>query len=483
MSISTTLANVMAIADEAMENDIRTRAHMVLESLEILNRLDGTPGHRFENRLDLKNVGLMGHSKGGDAVVKAAKLNQLNPTPGGPYGIKAVCSLAPTDFTGTARDEDRLKLESGDTSRYLVLYGSQDGDVTGIEGGNAKVGTGFRHYDRATCDRTMIFVKGITHNRFNTKWNDRPHYGDGYHPFVSHPDCPSKRGDKPVGPGCPPFNRLIIRSAAEHQQLAKEYIGGFFRFVLKNEASRERLLNGLIVPTGNYSVSIQWSFGKKVRTIDNFERRDDSTFLGGKATFYDSKRVAFVDATVGTPPVPVNPHVQHQTRVLEVMPGGSYRADIPKGSRDFGNFRELTFRMTQWFDVTSPSTTEGTPYPRFKVRIEYHADGVTRKAEVDQSALDRRGVRPPNRPFFQAIYVKFDKSFTPRDLHPEKYKVISKDKLGVMLNVTKVALDTLVIPLARFKGVNWKDVRAIEFAIDTENRVPVHIDSLAVIEP
>src|SRR5262249_26114618 len=53
-------------------------------------------GTRFVGHVDLQDVGLMGHSRGGDGVAAAYKLNQRL---GSPYGIKAVLSLAPVDFT------------------------------------------------------------------------------------------------------------------------------------------------------------------------------------------------------------------------------------------------------------------------------------------------------------------------------------------------------------------------------------------------
>ncbi len=51
----------------------------------------------MKGRLDLSDVGLMGHSRGGEGVVRAALLNAERPDP---YGIRAVMPLAPVDFAG-----------------------------------------------------------------------------------------------------------------------------------------------------------------------------------------------------------------------------------------------------------------------------------------------------------------------------------------------------------------------------------------------
>jgi hypothetical protein len=232
---------------------IRAAAEFIKANLRLLEQLNTPNGHatehRFENRLDLKSIGLVGQSRGGEAVVEAVVLLRSNAN----FKVKAVCLIAPTDVTGIARPQDQLSLNNDGDLRYLVLYGSHDGDISGADhlGVDPRVtphsvGTGFRQYDRATCDRTMVFVQGITHNRFNTKWNLEKHYGDLGHCFVE----PCSR----------PFD-TSIRKAADHRQLAIDYVGGLFRLALNGETSRLRLFQGIIVPTGKHNVSIQWSLG------------------------------------------------------------------------------------------------------------------------------------------------------------------------------------------------------------------------------
>jgi hypothetical protein len=61
------------------------------------NTVGGTPfGTTFVGKLDLQNIGTMGHSRGGEGVVAHALLNR---SLGNPYGIKAVLPLAPVDFS------------------------------------------------------------------------------------------------------------------------------------------------------------------------------------------------------------------------------------------------------------------------------------------------------------------------------------------------------------------------------------------------
>jgi hypothetical protein len=70
-------------------------------STDALNTQATTKGNRYFGRLDFSRIGLMGHSRGGDGVLRAVKKIIVDPTLSGKYTVKTVCSLAPTDFTGS----------------------------------------------------------------------------------------------------------------------------------------------------------------------------------------------------------------------------------------------------------------------------------------------------------------------------------------------------------------------------------------------
>jgi hypothetical protein len=108
------------------------------------------------------NVGIMGHSRGGEAVVIAARLNQQE---GWGYNINAVISLAPTNQYTSEQFAPPW------AAPYLVIYGSLDGDLGGIGD------TGFELYDRASgLNKSMAFVYRACHDRFNTVWGDGDFY-------------------------------------------------------------------------------------------------------------------------------------------------------------------------------------------------------------------------------------------------------------------------------------------------------------------
>lgn len=124
---------------------------------------------QLREHVDTSSVGLLGHSRGGEAVVAAQRLNDVD----SPFRIKAVAALAPTDggnFTECTKDlPQSIECETSGpwtpTVPYCVLYGSRDGDISGLAGN-----TGIRTYDRAPRPRHLAFIYGANHNYFNTTW-------------------------------------------------------------------------------------------------------------------------------------------------------------------------------------------------------------------------------------------------------------------------------------------------------------------------
>ena len=93
--------------------------------------------------VDMSNIVLIGHSRGGEAVANAAAFNELSHYPDDAtvefdfgYDIQGIISIAPVDgqYLPTGR-----KVVTRDLS-YLTFHGSHDGDVTSFHG--------LRIYDR-----------------------------------------------------------------------------------------------------------------------------------------------------------------------------------------------------------------------------------------------------------------------------------------------------------------------------------------------
>ena len=210
---------------------VETRANMILGCLDTMHRLNNDAGSRFHRMLDLNRLGLLGHSRGGDAVVAASNLN-ARPTRPRRYGLRAVVSLAPTDLTRLAAPPTpRFRMRSGTAGGYLVVYGSHDGDViphdATVGPAWSPTGTGFRHYDWTAVQRAMVFLHRASHNRFNRVWVD----ASAFLPSASARarDVLSRQADPFHAPG----EVAALMSPSAHERLAKEYIGGWFRLWLR----------------------------------------------------------------------------------------------------------------------------------------------------------------------------------------------------------------------------------------------------------
>jgi hypothetical protein len=136
---------------EYTPTNMRHRAELILASIAHFRDLTTGGDPLFGDRVDLDRVGLMGHSRGGEAVVIAPEVAAV---PG--LNIRAVLSLAPTDAGGS----------SGQPKGYglLVILPAADGDV--------KTNAGAHYYDAGVPAgfKSQLYVDGANHNWFNRQW-------------------------------------------------------------------------------------------------------------------------------------------------------------------------------------------------------------------------------------------------------------------------------------------------------------------------
>lgn len=155
------------------END--ARGWFLLRHVQLFEEFNEEEDNPFEGLVDMSNIVLMGHSRGGEAVANAAAFNKLSHYPDDAtltfdfgYDIKGIVSIAPVDgqYLPTGR-----KVVVEDMS-YLTFHGSHDGDVTSFHG--------LRIYDRLKFNdpdvfnfKSAIYMYRANHGQWNSRWG--PH--------------------------------------------------------------------------------------------------------------------------------------------------------------------------------------------------------------------------------------------------------------------------------------------------------------------
>lgn len=152
------------------END--ARGWFLLRHAKLFGEFNGEAENPFEGKVDMDNIVLIGHSRGGEAVANAAAFNRLSHYPDDAsllfdfdLSIKGIISIAPVDgqYLPTGR-----KVVVEDVS-YLTFHGSHDGDVTSFHG--------LRIYDRlqftdpdAFNFKSAVYVYRANHGQWNSVW-------------------------------------------------------------------------------------------------------------------------------------------------------------------------------------------------------------------------------------------------------------------------------------------------------------------------
>ncbi|MGY0619617.1 hypothetical protein [Lysobacter sp. A378] len=153
----------------ADEND--ARGWLLLEHLRLWHEWNADPDRLFFRKVDTTRIGLVGHSRGGEAVAIAAAFNHLPLYPDDAtlsfdygYDIRAVAAIAPVD--GQYRPA-RVGTPLRDV-HYFTMQGGHDADQTSFEG--------IKQFDRVAFSddfdgfKSALHVAGANHGQFNTDW-------------------------------------------------------------------------------------------------------------------------------------------------------------------------------------------------------------------------------------------------------------------------------------------------------------------------
>lgn len=158
------------------END--ARGWLLLEHLKQWQSWTEDTGHPLSGKVDMNNITLMGHSRGGEAVYLAGVFNQLPHYPDNAliefdynFGITGVVAIAPID--GQFRPSGKRPVLQN--TNFFTIHGGHDSDASFFHGD--------RQYHRAQPDysnnqfKASVYIHHANHGQFNTQWGNRDYAG------------------------------------------------------------------------------------------------------------------------------------------------------------------------------------------------------------------------------------------------------------------------------------------------------------------
>lgn len=340
--------------------DMKMRAWMILKHLQQISAFNSKSGNHFYGKVDVQRVGLVGHSRGGQAVAMAADRSRFFAADQTLTGleklqIKAVVALAPTD-----KKVDNKSATLKDVY-YLALQGARDADVNNFYGD--------RQYGRASFSpnserfKTSLYIVDANHSQFNTEWGAL---------------------DETV-PGGLFISRKDVMDAADQREAAKVYVSALLEVAL--HGNREYI--GLF---RDYRTGLGWLPSTQYfnryesagfHRLAGFDEDRDKTSLqnGGKAeaagmVLWDEQEAKDRDQNgKGTRSV-----------VLEWEDGGSYALNIPGDNFIRESERRdasLIFSMTNLEKDLDIIENGEVPLPKLEVELQ-NREGVAVRLPLDR---------------------------------------------------------------------------------------------------
>jgi len=232
------------------END--ARGWLLLKHLQAWNEINQDPENIFFHSIDMDNIALIGHSRGGEAVGHAAAFNKLSHYPDDAnltfdfgFNIRAIVAIAPVggQYLPTGR------FVPVENVNYMVFHGSHDGDVTAFQG--LRLYHRLRFTDGNDYFKTAIYVYRANHGQWNSSWG-------------SHDSGP--RSDRIL-------DLRGLLDPEEQKEFAKIYISSFLEYSLKKNEQflplfRDHRVAGGWLPKTMYITRFQEQSFKPLATFE-----------------------------------------------------------------------------------------------------------------------------------------------------------------------------------------------------------------------
>ncbi len=392
----------------------------------------------LEGRLDLARLGLMGHSRGAEAVTRT-------PAYAGEVGHWSAESYAAVySLAGIRRfflPDAAVPIIRGPTA-YASVMPYCDGDAFWL--GNAD----FHDLFAARADHgplTQLLFMGANHNYYNTEWPQ----DDAGMKWRDDPYCRPDVTEDGVGHG-----RLSPADQGRHQRV---YMTAFFRLHVGGEIVFAPLFTGAAPPPsgacpegveacpGLVHVSYHPPASARLRLLleDAASARAlGLNAVGGPSSFDGFDTVDWCDPFDLDAVTPCQwPRVAGLAPrlVLSWTGNARWRTIIPDAADDLSGFDTLAFRIG--VDFVEGSAPGGIP-PKLRVVVE---DAGGRRSSVDVADHSGAIFRPPG------------------------------------LDGRRIALNQVRLPFTAFEGVDLGQVRAIEFAFPQSTPGTVQVAELMAL--
>jgi hypothetical protein len=300
---------------------------------------------QWSNLVQWDNISTLGHSRGGEAAIEAAELIRWEEASLGNPGVRAVISLAPTDV-GDDGISGKRRLLGRESPAMLVVYGSRDEQISGLEAGQAAqlpflpAPSGFALYDRVgregslsgfpislddQVDKSMHFVYRANHHQFSD--------GCGSSTAACHPS---------------------ILACATQQQLTRGLVNAFLLWKVWGVGAYKAYFDGSVKTFWGAESWPQYSEGKwnSRRVIDNFQDGEVATStLGGTLSVNGALSAQVVDneamdeRSLHGPDEGQRLEISHPT----TGPSNILQWSIPANAQNLSKFTHLSFRIGQGF--------------------------------------------------------------------------------------------------------------------------------------
>lgn len=156
---------------DGLKDENRARGWLLLEHLRTWEAWNSSAGNPFYGKVDMQQLALIGHSRGGEAITIAANYNELTTYPEDAnikfnyhFNIRSLISIAGTDMQYKPGGQP-IQLQD---VNYLALHGSNDMDVNSFIGANQYYRTRFT--ENSNYFKTYVYIYGANHGQFNTAW-------------------------------------------------------------------------------------------------------------------------------------------------------------------------------------------------------------------------------------------------------------------------------------------------------------------------